>query len=58
MTTDTDVEIKNANIKISGDNVKLTVQFQGLGTVERAEKLRHRLEELADELSGQTKLDA
>jgi hypothetical protein len=54
---ETDIEVKSITIKVAGDDVKLTVQFQGLDTVERAEKLRHRLEELADELSGQRKLD-
>jgi hypothetical protein len=54
---DTDIEVKSITIKVAGDDVKLTVQFQGLATVDRAEKLRHRLEYLADELSGQTKLD-
>jgi hypothetical protein len=56
MTTDTDVEIKNANIKIAGDDVKVSVQFTGLATIERAQKLMKRLEEVADELRGQTKL--
>ena len=53
---DTAIEVKSITIKVAGGDVKLTVQFQGLGTVEQAEKLRHRLEDLALELAGQTKL--
>jgi hypothetical protein len=56
MTTDTDVEIKNANIKIAGDDVKVNVQFTGLATIERAQKLLKRLENLVDEFSGQAHL--
>jgi len=55
--TDTDIEVKNASIKITGDDVKLSVQFQGLAKIERARQLLKRLEDLADEFSGQTKLD-
>ena len=57
MTTDTDVEIKNANIKIAGDDVKVSVQFTGLATIARAQKFLTRLEDLVDEFSGQTHLD-
>jgi hypothetical protein len=56
--TDTDVEVKNASIKITGDDVKLSIQFQGFATVERAQKFLQRLHDLADELSVQTHLKA
>ena len=49
-----DIEAKNASIKIAGDEAK--VQFAGLATIERAQKLLKPLEDLADEFSGQTHL--
>jgi hypothetical protein len=51
-----DIEVKNASIKIAGDDVKVNVQFTGLATIERAQKLLKRLEDLVDEFSGQAHL--
>lgn len=59
---ETDVQVKNASIIIkladdgTAEDVRLTVRFQGLADVEKAKRLRQRLEDLADEFSGQTKL--
>jgi len=50
------IEIKNAGIKIGGDDVKVNVQFTGLATIERNQTLLKRLEDLADEFSGQAHL--
>ena len=49
-----DIEAKNASIKIAGGEVN--GQFAGLATIERAQKLLKRLENLVDEFSGQAHL--
>lgn len=67
MTTGTDVEVKNASIKITLDDVTLSIEFQGLGNLGRtrkhlqaAQRLLHdaqtllkRMEDVANEFSGQ-----
>lgn len=50
------VELKRSTIMQVGDDIKLTVQFAGFHTHEVAKKSLDRLHDLADELSGQTKL--
>jgi hypothetical protein len=50
------IELKRSTILQVGDDIKLTVQFAGFQTHEAAKKFLDRLQELADELSGQTKL--
>ena len=49
-----DIEAKNGSIKIAGDEAK--VQFAGLPTIERAQKLLKPLEDLTDEFSAQANL--